>query len=108
MTSGVQALPLDKLAQLIQLVHNFNKFTPDNNPYDEHDLAVSPIAKTLFPKYPYPACYLLLVVFRVKVEPPRLQQGYLENLVTINILRYQFTLQHKLVKFLTITQSQFT
>lgn len=40
MTRNVQALPPDKLAQLIQLVRSFDKFTSNNDPYNEHDLAV--------------------------------------------------------------------
>ncbi|MDF5725192.1 MAG: DUF3768 domain-containing protein [Rhizonema sp. PD37] len=40
MTRAVQALPPDKLIQLIQLVRNCNKFVPNNDPYDEHDLVV--------------------------------------------------------------------
>lgn len=37
MTTGVQALPTDKQNQLHQLVQNFDQFTPDNDPYGEHD-----------------------------------------------------------------------
>ncbi|MBD2603882.1 DUF3768 domain-containing protein [Scytonema hofmannii FACHB-248] len=40
MTRNVQALPVNKLAQLIQLVRSFDKFTSNNDPYNEHDLAV--------------------------------------------------------------------
>ena len=34
---GVQALAPEKQQQLIQLVRNFDSFTPDNDPYGEHD-----------------------------------------------------------------------
>lgn len=36
-TVGVQALPVDKQNQLLELVQNFDQFTPDNDPYGEHD-----------------------------------------------------------------------
>ncbi len=34
-TSGAQALP--DVPGLLQAVHDFNTFTPDNDPYGEHD-----------------------------------------------------------------------
>ena len=37
MTSGVQALAPEKQLQLIRLVQGFDQFTPDNDPYKEHD-----------------------------------------------------------------------
>ena len=37
MTSGVQALAPEKQVQLIRLVQGFDQFTPDNDPYKEHD-----------------------------------------------------------------------
>lgn len=37
MTSGVRALPLEKQAQLIALVKNFDSFTTGNDPYGERD-----------------------------------------------------------------------
>lgn len=37
MTVGVQALPVDKQLKLMRLVQNFDQFTPDNDPYGEHD-----------------------------------------------------------------------
>lgn len=37
MTVGVQALPVEKQNQLLELVQNFDQFTPDNDPYGEHD-----------------------------------------------------------------------
>ena len=37
MTQGVQALPLELQQQLIQLVRDFDSFTPGNDPYGEHD-----------------------------------------------------------------------
>lgn len=37
MTSEVQALAPEKQHQLIQLVRNFDSFTLENDPYQEHD-----------------------------------------------------------------------
>jgi hypothetical protein len=37
MTDGVGALPEDELAQLLERVRAFDEFTPDNDPYGEHD-----------------------------------------------------------------------
>lgn len=37
LTLGVQDLALEKQQQLIQLVRDFNSFTPDNDPLGEHD-----------------------------------------------------------------------
>ena len=34
---GVQALARSKQVQLIRLVQSFDQFTPDNDPYKEHD-----------------------------------------------------------------------
>ena len=36
-TQGVQALAPEKQQQLIQLVRDFDCFTPGNDPYGEHD-----------------------------------------------------------------------
>ncbi len=37
MTQGVQALPQELQQQLIQLVRDFDSFTPENDPYGERD-----------------------------------------------------------------------
>lgn len=37
MTQGVKALTPEKRQQLIQLVRDFDSFTPGNDPYGEHD-----------------------------------------------------------------------
>ena len=37
MTSGVQALSPELQLQLIRVVQQFDSFTPDNDPYAEHD-----------------------------------------------------------------------
>lgn len=37
MTSGVQALTVEKQLELVQLVRDFDSFTEDNDPYGEHD-----------------------------------------------------------------------
>lgn len=36
-TSGVNELPVEKQAELLELVKNFDCFTNDNDPYGEHD-----------------------------------------------------------------------
>lgn len=37
LTAGINAKPTDDVANILLLVRNFNKFTPDNDPYGEHD-----------------------------------------------------------------------
>lgn len=37
LTSGIQALPNDTLNTVLQQVKAFNAFTPNNDPYEEHD-----------------------------------------------------------------------
>lgn len=37
MTQGVLSMGDDVITELMQLVANFNTFTPDNDPYGEHD-----------------------------------------------------------------------
>ena len=37
MTSGVDALPSDVKAMVIRMIATFSDFTPDNDPYGEHD-----------------------------------------------------------------------
>lgn len=37
LTSGIQALPKENKNAIINLVKTFNKFTADNDPYEEHD-----------------------------------------------------------------------
>ena len=39
LTKEVAALPTEQLSELLALVKNFNTFTPDNDPYSEHDFA---------------------------------------------------------------------
>ena len=36
-TAGIDSLPADDVANIMLLVQNFTDFTPDNNPYGEHD-----------------------------------------------------------------------
>ncbi|MCP1469874.1 hypothetical protein J3E64_001556 [Sphingobium sp. OAS761] len=36
-TAGVQSLPADTIARIVQAVRGFDRFTPDNDPYGEHD-----------------------------------------------------------------------
>ena len=37
LTAGIDSLPTDDVANILQLVQNFTDFTPDNDPYGEHD-----------------------------------------------------------------------
>jgi hypothetical protein len=37
LTPGVTSLESDRLAQLLDAVRKFDKFTPDNDPHGEHD-----------------------------------------------------------------------
>ena len=37
LTSGVEALPKEALALILLKVASFDDFSPDNDPYDEHD-----------------------------------------------------------------------
>lgn len=36
-TQGIQALPAEQLVQVLDAVRSFNQFTPNNDPYEEHD-----------------------------------------------------------------------
>ena len=37
LTAGIDSKPADDIANIMLLVQNFNNFTPDNDPYGEHD-----------------------------------------------------------------------
>ena len=37
LTAGINAMSQDDVAQILSRVRSFNDFTPDNNPYNEHD-----------------------------------------------------------------------
>lgn len=37
LTAGINAKPTDDVANILSMVRDFNKFTPDNDPYGEHD-----------------------------------------------------------------------
>ncbi|MGJ4972899.1 DUF3768 domain-containing protein [Bradyrhizobium sp. HKCCYLRH1073] len=37
LTPGVSSLEPERLAELLQLVRDFDQFTPDNDPHGEHD-----------------------------------------------------------------------
>ena len=37
LTAGINAKPTDDVADILSMVRGFNKFTPDNDPYGEHD-----------------------------------------------------------------------
>jgi len=36
LTAGINAKPVDEVAYILSTVRDFNKFTPDNDPYGEH------------------------------------------------------------------------
>ncbi|WP_316201401.1 MULTISPECIES: DUF3768 domain-containing protein [unclassified Bradyrhizobium] len=40
LTPGVSGLEPERLAELLQLVREYEKFTPDNDPHGEHDFGV--------------------------------------------------------------------
>jgi hypothetical protein len=44
MTAGVDALPTDVKAMVIRRVATFDDFTPDNDPYGEHDFGAFDLA----------------------------------------------------------------
>lgn len=37
LTAGINAKPVDDVANILSMVRGFNKFTPNNDPYGEHD-----------------------------------------------------------------------
>ena len=37
LTAGIDSMSMDDKANILSMVRNFNKFTPDNDPYGEHD-----------------------------------------------------------------------
>ena len=37
LTAGINAKPTNDVANILSMVRDFNKFTPDNDPYGEHD-----------------------------------------------------------------------
>ena len=37
LTAGINSKPVDDVANILSMVRSFNKFTPDNDPYGEHD-----------------------------------------------------------------------
>jgi len=37
LTAGIDSMSIDDKANILSMVRNFNEFTPDNNPYGEHD-----------------------------------------------------------------------
>ena len=37
LTAGINAKQTDDVANILSMVRDFNKFTPDNDPYGEHD-----------------------------------------------------------------------
>ena len=37
LTAGINFKPTDDVANILSMVRRFNKFTPDNDPYGEHD-----------------------------------------------------------------------
>jgi hypothetical protein len=48
-TAGIAALPPDDQAEIMRRVHAFDAFSPDNDPYGEHDFGSFEYAsKTIF------------------------------------------------------------
>lgn len=39
LTAGVSSLPADRLAAVLTAVRDYTDFTPENDPYEEHDFA---------------------------------------------------------------------
>ena len=37
LTAGINAKPVDDVVNILSMVRSFNTFTPDNDPYGEHD-----------------------------------------------------------------------
>ena len=37
LTAGIDSMSSEDKANILSMVRNFNKFTPDNDPYGEHD-----------------------------------------------------------------------
>src|SRR5262249_41900605 len=48
LTTGVTARPLAEVADIIELVRRFSDFTPDNDPYGEHDFGTVEYARERF------------------------------------------------------------
>ena len=46
MTAGINALPIDVQGRVFDEVRKFESFTPDNDPYGEHDCGVLEIDDT--------------------------------------------------------------
>jgi hypothetical protein len=54
MTAGVVALGADRQAQVLAAVRAFDAFTPDNDPWDEHDFgAIDAAGERIFFKLDY-------------------------------------------------------
>ena len=48
-TKGIAAMPLEQQAEIMRRVRDFSAFTPDNDPYGEHDFGSFEFAgKTIF------------------------------------------------------------
>src|SRR5229473_4995459 len=48
MTASVQSLPADTVALALSKMRAFNDFTPDNDPYGEHDFGSFEVARERF------------------------------------------------------------
>ena len=54
LTAGVAALPEEEQAEIVRRVQRFDAFTPDNDPYFEHDFgSFEHAGKTVFWKLDY-------------------------------------------------------
>lgn len=53
-TQGIQALGPEQVAQVLDAVRCFDQFTPDNDPYGEHDFGKVAVAEhVIFWKFDY-------------------------------------------------------
>lgn len=53
-TQGIQAMGAEQIARVLDAVRSFNQFTPDNDPYAEHDFGrICVNASVIFWKFDY-------------------------------------------------------
>ncbi len=54
MTASVQSIPPDTVALALTKMRAFNEFTPDNDPYGEHDFGSFEVAREQIGRYRVP------------------------------------------------------